>query len=258
MADAARHPFRLDGRTALVTGAGRGIGRGIAHALADAGASLVLVARTAEELSTLAEEIEAKGRAAAVAPCDVTDDAAVTALFDGLPALDILVNNAGTNRPQPFLEVTPEALDLLLTLNVRAAFVVAQAGARRMLRDADRQERGGAIINISSTLGRVALLDRSVYAMTKHAVEGLTKAMGIELAPRNIRVNAVGPTWVDTPMTRPALADPVWGKYVLDQIPAGRLASIEEVAAAVVFLASPAASMIHGTSLVVDGGWTAR
>lgn len=250
--------FSLNGRTALVTGAGRGLGAGMARGLAQAGARVVLMSRTGSELETVAAEIDAAGGVAEPLVCDITDDAAVEAAIGGLPALDILVNNAGTNIPQPFIDVENSALDTMLTLNVRAAFIVARTAARRMLQDADRLERGGAVVNISSTLGRVALDGRSVYAMTKHAVEGLTKAMAIELAPRGIRVNAVSPTWVDTPMTRPALSDPAYRDEIIGYIPIGHLARIEDVANAVVFLASPAAAMITGASLVVDGGWTAR
>ena len=168
------------------------------------------------------------------------------------------MNNAGTNIPQPFISVESCALDRMLDLNVRAAFIVAQAAVNRMLRDKDRTERGGAVINISSQLGRVALRDRSVYTMTKHALEGLTKSMAIELAQHRIRVNAVGPTWVETPMTGPALADPDFRAEIIGSIPMGHLAQIDDIVGAVVFLASPAASMITGASLVVDGGWTAR
>lgn len=250
--------FRLDGRAAVITGGGRGLGVGIAHGLAQAGAETVLIARTGAEIETVAAEIrEAGGRARAIA-LDVTDEAATREVFAALPALDILINNAGTNVPRPFVDFESDALDRLLQLNVRAAFVVAQAAVRRMLDDTDRRERGGAVVNITSQLGRVAMRGRSVYTMTKHALEGLTKAMAIELAEENIRVNSVGPTWVDTPMTRPALADPVLRKDVIDSIPMGHLARIEDVVGAVVFLSSPAAAMITGTSLVVDGGWTAR
>ncbi|MFM9938917.1 MAG: SDR family NAD(P)-dependent oxidoreductase [Hyphomicrobiaceae bacterium] len=250
--------FSLVGRTALVTGAGRGIGVALAEGLAAAGAEVVLAARTAAEIETVAGGIVRRGGRARPLVLDVTDEATVRATFAALPALDILVNNAGTNVPQPFVDVETAALDRLLALNVRAAFIVAQAGVRRMLADKDRRTRGGAVINISSQLGRVAMKGRSVYTMTKHAIEGMTKSMAIELAPDNIRVNAVGPTWVDTPMTRPALADPGLRKDVLDSIPMGQLASVEDIAGAVVFLASPAAAMITGASLVVDGGWTAR
>lgn len=250
--------FRLDGRTALVTGAGRGLGAGMAHGLAQAGADVILVARTSSEIDCVAGEIEAEGGRARTIVLDVTNEADVRRTFAALPALDILVNNAGTNIPQPFVTAETHALDTLLNLNVRAAFIVAQAAVQRMLADADRRERGGAVVHISSQLGRVAMNGRSVYTMTKHAVEGLTKAMAIELAADNIRVNAVGPTWVDTPMTRPALADPNLRNDVIGSIPMGHMAQIEDVVGAVVFLASPAAAMITGTSLVVDGGWTAR
>jgi NAD(P)-dependent dehydrogenase (short-subunit alcohol dehydrogenase family) len=250
--------FRLDGRTALVTGAGRGLGVGMAKGLAQSGARVVLMSRTRSELEAVAAEITAAGGHADVLVCDVTDDGAVREAIGGLPALDILVNNAGTNIPQPFVAVERAALDTMLDLNVRAAFIVAQAAVQRMLRDANRSERGGAVVNISSTLGRVALGDRSVYSLTKHAVEGLTKSMAIELAPQRIRVNAVSPTWVETPMTGPALADPDYRAKIIGYIPMGHLAQIEDVVGAVVFLASPAAAMITGASLVVDGGWTAR
>ena len=250
--------FRLDGRTALVSGAGRGLSVGMAKGLARAGAHLVLMSRTHAELDNLASEIADEGGSANFLVCDVTDDAKVQLAISGLPALDILVNNAGTNIPQPFISVESCALDRMLDLNVRAAFIVAQAAVNRMLRDKDRTERGGAVINISSQLGRVALRDRSVYTMTKHALEGLTKSMAIELAQHRIRVNAVGPTWVETPMTGPALADPDFRAEIIGSIPMGHLAQIDDIVGAVVFLASPAASMITGASLVVDGGWTAR
>jgi NAD(P)-dependent dehydrogenase (short-subunit alcohol dehydrogenase family) len=250
--------FQLDGRTALVTGAGRGLGEGMAHGLAQAGADVVLVVRTALEIDKVCADIVATGGRARSIVLDVTDDDAVQRIFAALPSLDILVNNAGTNIPQDFVDVETEALDKLLQLNVRAAFVVAQAAVRRMLSDADRASRGGAVVNITSQLGRVAMHGRGVYTMTKHALEGLTKAMAIELAADNIRVNSVGPTWVDTPMTRPALENPALRKDVLDSIPMGHLAQIEDVVGAVVFMSSPAAGMITGTSLVVDGGWTAR
>jgi len=230
----------------------------MAKGLARAGAHLVLMSRTHAELDILASEIADEGGSADFLVCDVTDDAKVQLAISGLPALDILVNNAGTNIPQPFISVESSALDRMLNLNVRAAFIVAQAAVNRMLCDKDRTERGGAVINISSQLGRVALRDRSVYTMTKHALEGLTKSMAIELAQHRIRVNALGPTWVETPMTGPALADPAFRAEIIGSIPMGHLAQIDDIVGAVVFLASPAASMITGASLVVDGGWTAR
>ena len=245
--------FRLDGRLALVSGAGRGIGRGCALALAEAGAEVVALSRTEAELLTLVEEIEAKGGRARALVCDVTDTAAARAAIDGLERLDVLLNNAGSNQPQPFLEVTEEVLDRLLALNVKAAFVVAQAAARVMARSG-----GGAIVNMSSQMGHVGGPQRTVYCATKHAIEGLTKAMAQDLAPYKIRVNAVAPTFVETPLTRPFFTDPAFKALVLDKILLGRLATIEEVAAAVVYLACPAAAMITGTSLLVDGGWTAH
>src|SRR5271166_4500536 len=177
---ATNEPFRLDGKIALVTGAGRGIGRAVALALAAAGAELVLVSRTASELDEVACEIASGGGTARSLPFDVTRSDAVRDAFAGLDRLDILVNNAGLNRPQPFLEVDETTLDLLLGLNVRAAFLVAQAAARRMV-----AAGGGVIINMSSQMGHVGSdLNRTVYVMTKHAVEGLTKAMAVELAPK--------------------------------------------------------------------------
>jgi NAD(P)-dependent dehydrogenase (short-subunit alcohol dehydrogenase family) len=245
--------FRLDGKTALVTGAGRGIGRAIALALAAAGAELVLVSRTPSELKEVAGKIEKGGGKAEALPFDVTDSAAVRDAVAGLDRIDILVNNAGINRPQPFLEVDEVTLDLLLGLNVRAAFIVAQAAARVMVANG-----GGVIINMSSQMGHVGSeRNRTVYVMTKHALEGLTKAMALELAPKGVRVVSVAPTFVQTPLTKPFFDDPVFRKWVIDRIPLGRLGTVEEVARAVVFLASPAASLVTGSSLLLDGGWTA-
>jgi NAD(P)-dependent dehydrogenase (short-subunit alcohol dehydrogenase family) len=250
---AATDPFRLDGKTALVTGAGRGIGRAVALALAAAGAELVLVSRTRSGLEEVAGEIARHGGRAQTLPFDVTDSAAMRTAIAGLGRLDILVNNAGLNRPQPFLEVDEETLDRLLTLNVRAAFLTAQAAAKRMV-----AQKGGVIINMSSQMGHVGSeRDRTVYVMTKHALEGLTKAMAVELAPKGVRVVSIAPTFIDTPLVRPFFDDPTFRQWVLDRIPLGRLGAVEEVASAVVFLASPAAALVTGSSLLVDGGWTA-
>ena len=250
--------FRVDGRVALVTGAGRGIGRSVALALAQAGAEVWLVARTQVEIDSAASEIRAAGGRAQAAACDVTNAAAVTRVFAGIPALDILVNNAGMNIPEPFVEVTEEHLDRILGLNVKAAFLVAQAAAKKMLETADRQTRGGSIVNISSQMGHVGAINRSVYCMTKHALEGFTKAAAVELAPRNIRVNSVAATFVETPMTAPMFAKPEFSRWVHDRIPLGRLGRLDEVVSAVLFAASPASSLMTGTSLVIDGGWTAQ
>jgi NAD(P)-dependent dehydrogenase (short-subunit alcohol dehydrogenase family) len=250
-------PFRLDGKLALVTGAGRGLGRGIALALAAAGAELLLTSRSPAELDQVAAEIAAAGGTARPLPFDITDAAAMRAAFAGLAGdsgrLDILVNNAGINRPQPFLEVDDATLYRLIDLNVRALFLVAQEAARLMVAN-----QSGVIVNISSQMGHVGSeRNRTVYVMTKHAVEGLTKAMAVELAPHNIRVVSIAPTFIETPLTKPFFDDPGTRKWILDRIPRGRAGTLEEVANAVVFLASPAAGLVTGSSLLVDGGWTA-
>ena len=245
--------FRLDGKRALVTGAGRGIGRAAALALAAAGAELVLVSRTASELDKVVDEIASGGGTARSLPIDVTRSDAVRGAFAEFDRLDILVNNAGINRPQPFLEVDEATLDSLLALNVRAAFIVAQAAARLMVANGS-----GVIINMSSQMGHVGSeRDRTVYVMTKHALEGLTKAMAAELAPKGVRAVSIAPTFVETPLSKPFLDDPDTRRWILGRIPLGRVGTVEEVASAVVFLASPAAALVTGSSLLVDGGWTA-
>ncbi len=257
-ATSADSAFRLDGKTALVSGAGRGIGRAVALALAAAGAELILVSRTPSQLDEVAREIASGGGKARALSFDVTDTAAVRGAFAGLDRLDILVNNAGLNRPQPFLEVDEATLDLLLGLNVRAAFLVAQAAARLMVAPNGAKGGSGVIINMSSQMGHVGSeRDRTVYVMTKHALEGLTKAMAVELAPKGVRVVSIAPTFVQTPLTKPFFDDPEIRKWILDRIPLGRAGTVEEVAQAVVFLASPAAGLVTGSSLLVDGGWTA-
>jgi len=238
---------------ALVTGAGRGIGRAVALALACAGAELLLNSRTPSELAALAAEIEAQGGRARPLPFDVTDSATARSAIAGLPRLDILVNNAGVNRPQQFFDVDGAILDQMIALNIKAAFIVAQEAARHMARAGS-----GVIINMSSQMGHVGSeRARTVYVMTKHAIEGLTKAMAVELAPKGVRVISIAPTFVMTPLTKPFLADPETRKWIVDRIPLGRTGTVEEVANAVLFLASPAASLVTGSSLLVDGGWTA-
>jgi NAD(P)-dependent dehydrogenase (short-subunit alcohol dehydrogenase family) len=250
--------FRLDDRVALVTGAGRGIGRACALALAQAGAEVWLMARTRDEINAVAKEIRDSGGKAHALECDVTDSAAMKRAVASIPVLDVLVNNAGTNIPEPFVEVSEEHLDKLLALNVRSAFLVAQAAAKKMLEASGRKSRGGAILNMSSQMGHVGAVNRTVYCLTKHGIEGLTKAMALEFAPLGIRVLSIAPTFIETPMTKPMMARPGFAQWVEERIPAGRVGQPDDVAAVVVFAASPAASLITGTSLVVDGGWTAQ
>ncbi|TGD99662.1 SDR family NAD(P)-dependent oxidoreductase [Methylobacterium nonmethylotrophicum] len=240
---------QLAGLIALVTGAGRGIGRACALACAAAGAEVIAVARTEADLAALAA---AHPRIRPMI-ADVAADE-FPARIRALPHLDILINNAGTNRLQPLPEVDVATLDHLLHLNVRSAFLVSQAAALRML----ELGRGGSIVHISSQMGHVGGPKRAVYCMTKHAIEGLTKAMAVELASAGIRVNAVAPTIVETPMTAPFFEDPAYRQFALSTIPMGRVAQPEDVAEAVVYLASPAAGLVTGTSLRVDGGATAQ
>jgi NAD(P)-dependent dehydrogenase (short-subunit alcohol dehydrogenase family) len=241
----------MAGLTALITGAGRGIGRACALACAAAGAEVIAVARTEADLAALAES-DPHGRVRPMI-ADVTAEAFPDQVRS-LPRLDVLINNAGTNRLQPLPDVDVATLDHLLHLNVRSAFLVSQAAAVRML----ELGRGGSIVHISSQMGHVGGPRRAVYCMTKHAIEGLTKAMAVELAPAGIRVNAVAPTIVETPMTAPFFEDPAYRQFALSTIPMGRVAQPEDVAEAVVYLASPAAGLVTGTSLRVDGGATAQ
>ena len=246
--------LRLDGKRALVTGAGRGIGLAAAAGLAQSGAHVVLAARTLAEVEAAAEQIRAEGGSAEAMRMDVTDTAATNAAIAAQPAFHILVNNAGTNRPRPFLEVTEDDYDAISTLNQRAAFFAAQAVARKMAATGTP----GSIIHMSSQMGHVGGARRTVYCMTKHGIEGLTKAMAIDLAPYNIRVNSIGPTFIDTPLTRPFWNDTAFHDDVIRRIKLGRLGTVEDLMGAIVFLASDAAALVTGTALVVDGGWTAE
>ncbi|MBX6424976.1 MAG: glucose 1-dehydrogenase [Variibacter sp.] len=245
--------FRLDGKRALVTGAGRGLGQAFAAALAEAGAHVTLAARSRDEIETVAAELRRRGLAAEALPLDVTDLEAVRAAITAAAPFHILVNNAGTNRPAPFVDVKVEDFDYVFNINVRAAYFVAQAVARRLI----AAKEPGSIINVSSQMGHVGGPRRTVYCATKHAMEGFTKAMAIELAPYNIRVNTLAPTFIETPMTRPFFADEAFRADTLRRIKLGRLGQVEDLMGAVVFLASDAAALMTGSSLVVDGGWTA-
>jgi len=240
----------LDGQVAIVTGAGRGIGRGCAEALAEAGARVIAVARSESDLAEV--EAHESGRIETWS-ADVTDDALLDRI-EAVEGLSVLVNNAGGNRPQAFVDVDAESLDFVIDLNVRAAFRVAQSATRAMLASGTK----GSIVNMSSQMGHVGSPNRSVYCMTKHAIEGLTKAMAVELAASGIRVNAVAPTFIETPMTKPMLEDKEFRDFVFGMIPMKKLGSIDDVVAAVMYLVSPAAGMVTGHSLKVDGGWTAR
>jgi NAD(P)-dependent dehydrogenase (short-subunit alcohol dehydrogenase family) len=246
--------FRLDGRRALVTGAGRGIGLAAAAALAEGGAEVTLVARSAPELEAAADAIRAAGGRAEALSLDVTDVAAVRVALAARPPFHVLVNNAGTNRPAPFAEVTPEDFDAVMSLNLRAAFFVAQAVARGLLAAGER----GSIINVSSQMGIVGGPRRSVYCASKAAMEGMTKAMALDLAPHGIRVNTLCPTFIETPLTRPFFEDATFRASVLDKIKLGRLGHVEDLMGAILFLAGDASSLVTGAPLIVDGGWTAE
>ena len=245
--------FSLHGKRALVTGAGRGIGLAAAHALAQAGASVVLAARTREQLDSACSIINADGGLAEAWCVDVTDPLAVREGIERLGPFSILVNNAGTNRPALLVDMRDEDLDAVIDLNVKAAFYVAREVARGLLRAAIP----GSLINISSQMGHVGGPRRTVYCATKHAIEGFTKALAWELGPANIRVNSVCPTFIETEMTRKMLEDETFREYVTSRIALGRVARLEDVMGAIVFLASDASAMVTGSALMVDGGWTA-
>ena len=242
--------FRLDGRHALVTGGGRGIGLAAAAALANVGAQVTLVARSAGEIEATAAEI---GRGAEAVQLDVTDIAAVTAFFAERPAFDVLVNNAGTNRPKPMWEVSEDDYDTVLGLNVKSAFFVAQACARKMIAEGGR----GSMIHMGSQMGHVGGVNRSLYCASKWGLEGMSKSFALDLAPHGIRSNTIAPTFIETPMTKPFFEDPEFKASVLGKIKLGRLGQVEDLMGAIIYLASDASALVTGTSLVVDGGWTA-
>lgn len=245
--------FALDCRRALVTGAGRGIGLAAAAALAQAGAHVTLAARTQGEIEAGAGAIRAGGGLAEAAVLDVSDMGAVESFFAARPAFHVLVNNAGTNRPKPMWEVTPEDYDAVLDLNVKSAFFVAQHAVKAMLRDGV----AGSLIHMGSQMGHVGGPRRSLYCASKWAIEGMNKALALDLAPHGIRSNTIAPTFIETPMTRPFFEDKAFLESVLAKIKLGRLGQVEDLMGPVLFLASDASALITGTSLIVDGGWTA-
>jgi len=242
--------FRLTGRRALVVGASRGIGLGAAVALAEAGAHVVMVARGQEALAAAVAEMTAAGLSAEGNAADVTDLAATAELLDRIGPVDILCNAAGLARHSPAVETTEADFDVVMGVNVKAAYFLAREVAARM-------EAGGSIMQISSQMGHVGGPDRAVYCASKHALEGMTKAMAIEWGPRSIRVNTICPTFVRTTLSAPSLEDPVQRAWIESKIKLPRVAEVEDIMGAVVFLASDAAAMITATALMIDGGWTA-
>lgn len=246
--------FRLDDRRALVTGAGRGIGLALAAALAQSGAAVTLAARTRQEVEEVAAALRAEGGTAEAVTLDVGDVAAVQAFVEARPAFDILVNNAGTNRPKSMLEVSEADYDAVLDLNLRSAFFVSQACAARMVADGVK----GCLIHVGSQMGHVGGPKRALYCASKWGLEGMSKAFALDLARYGIRSNIIAPTFIETPLTRPFFEDEAFLNSVLDKIKLGRLGKVEDLMGAVVYLASDAAALVTGTSLLVDGGWTAE
>jgi len=250
--------YNLKNKTAIVTGAGKGIGRACAIALAEAGSNLVIISRTKKDLDEVSRVIKKLKVKCKSYVCDITNYNQIKDIINKQSKIDILVNNAGNNIPEHFTKVKTKNMEYLVKINTIATFNLAQLCALKMLKSKNRKKIGGAIVNMSSQMGHVGGPIRSVYNMTKFGLEGLTKGMSIDLAKYNIRVNTVCPTFVVTPMTKKFFKDKKFIKEVLGNIPLGRFAELSDVATAVVYLASDAASMITGTSLLVDGGWTAR
>ena len=247
--------INLKNKYALVTGAGKGLGRACSIALAEAGATVIGLSRTQSDLEKLQRDIKKTKRRLIKVNCDVMNYEDLTNKLNKIKIIDILVNNAGTNIPEPFEKIQQKSMNYIVDLNLKAAFNVAQLVVKKMLKN---KKRGGSIINMSSQLGHVGMTGRNVYNMTKFGIEGLTKGMGVELATRNIRVNAVAPTFVETPMVKKFFKNKKFKKLALGNIPMGKAATESDVATAVCFLASDAAAMITGTSLLIDGGWTAK
>jgi len=250
--------YNLKNKTAVVTGAGKGLGRACAIALAEAGANLVIISRTKKDLDEVSKKIKKLNVKCKSYICDITKYDEIKDIIDKQAKIDILVNNAGNNIPEHFTKVKTKNMEYLVKINTVATFNLAQLCALKMIKSRNRKKIGGAIVNMSSQMGHVGGPIRSVYNMNKWGLEGLTKGMSLDLAKYNIRVNTVCPTFVVTPMTKKFLKNKKFKKETLNDIPLGRFAELSEVASSVVFLASDAASMITGTSLLVDGGWTAK
>ena len=250
--------YNLKNKTALVTGAGKGLGRACAIALSEGGSNLIIISRTKKDLSEVSKIIKKNKSKCKSYVCDLTNYSEIKKIINEQPRIDILVNNAGNNIPEHFTKVKTKNMEHLVNINTIAAFNIAQLCALKMIKLKNRKKVGGSIVNMSSQMGHVGGPIRSVYNMNKFGIEGLTKGMAIDLAKYNIRVNSIAPTFVVTPMTRKFLKNKKFRKETLNNIPLGRFAEMSEISSAVVFLASDAASMITGTSLLVDGGWTAK
>jgi len=250
--------YNLKNKTAVVTGAGKGIGRACAIALAEAGANLIIISRTKKDLDEVSRKIKKLKSKCKSYVCDITNYNEVKKIINNQAKIDILVNNAGNNIPEHFTKVKTKNMEHLVKINTIATFNIAQLCTLKMIKSKNRKKIGASIVNISSQMGHVGGPIRSVYNMNKWGLEGLTKGMSLDLAKYNIRVNTVCPTFVVTPMTKKFLKNRKFKRDTLNNIPLGRFAELSEVASSVVFLASDAASMITGTSLLVDGGWTAK
>jgi len=245
--------FRLDGKTALVVGASSGIGRAAAVALAEAGASVTLSARSKDRLESSVEALQQMGFIATALTLDVEDVEATERTIEGAPVFDVLVNSAGLARHGPALETTIADFDTVMGINVRGAYFVTRAVARKLV----AAGRGGSLINISSQMAHVGGIDRAVYSATKHAIEGFTKSMAIEWGRHGIRVNTICPTFIRTPLAEQTFTNPERVRWIEEKIKIGRIGEVEDIMGPVTFLASDAAAMITGSALMVDGGWTA-